>query len=171
MDHLSRWNTLAKKLIAEIKSARKKSKKVEERASVRLARQGRLTDEDVRYVLQHTFDAEEPLQGVRSLAPQLRVAHRRRTAKEGTGMRQRPPGILRTSCSTPSTLRSPSCISRSLEGRSFLDFFRADLIFESHIVAERRKKGPGCDKDLQVYYENLHECYAHLDDAGSSGFC
>ncbi|BGP12911.1 hypothetical protein JCM10213v2_000828 [Rhodosporidiobolus nylandii] len=43
-------------------------------------------------------------------------------------------------------------------------YARSLLNFESHIVDQRALKGTGTDKDLQVYYENLHECYAHLDE-------
>ncbi|BGO96796.1 Serine/threonine-protein kinase MEC1 [Rhodotorula toruloides] len=43
-------------------------------------------------------------------------------------------------------------------------YARSLLNFESHIVAQRAQKGLDVDKDLQVYYENLHECYAHLDE-------
>ncbi|GAA5842453.1 hypothetical protein JCM9279_005388 [Rhodotorula babjevae] len=43
-------------------------------------------------------------------------------------------------------------------------YARSLLNFESHIVAQRAQKGADTDKDLQVYYENLHECYAHLDE-------
>ncbi|GEM06491.1 phosphatidylinositol 3-/4-kinase [Rhodotorula toruloides] len=43
-------------------------------------------------------------------------------------------------------------------------YARSLLNFESHIVAQRAQKGSDVDKDLQVYYENLHECYAHLDE-------
>ncbi|BGP36884.1 hypothetical protein JCM10449v2_000786 [Rhodotorula kratochvilovae] len=43
-------------------------------------------------------------------------------------------------------------------------YARSLLNFESHIVAQHAQKGVDTDKDLQVYYENLHECYAHLDE-------
>ena len=40
-------------------------------------------------------------------------------------------------------------------------YARSLLNFESRIVAQRSHK---TDKDLQEYYENLHECYADLDE-------
>ncbi|GAA5921352.1 hypothetical protein JCM1841_002451 [Sporobolomyces salmonicolor] len=43
-------------------------------------------------------------------------------------------------------------------------YARSLLNFESHIVAQRAQKGNDKDKDLQAYYENLHECYADLDE-------
>lgn len=40
-------------------------------------------------------------------------------------------------------------------------YARSLLNFESHVTAERTRNS---DDNLQVYYENLHECYADLDE-------
>ncbi|ORY85369.1 hypothetical protein BCR35DRAFT_264576 [Leucosporidium creatinivorum] len=43
-------------------------------------------------------------------------------------------------------------------------YARSLLNFESHIVAQRAQKDNVGDEKLQEYYENLHECYADLDE-------
>ncbi|GAA5831812.1 hypothetical protein JCM11251_003895 [Rhodosporidiobolus azoricus] len=106
MDHLSRWITLARKRIADLKLARKKSK-------------GKVIID---------------------------------------------PGLTEGLLSVEGLLQD---IPHILVGQAALtckSYARSLLNFESHIVAQRAQKGDGKDKDLQVYYENLHECYAHLDE-------
>lgn len=43
-------------------------------------------------------------------------------------------------------------------------YARSLLNFESHIVAQRAQKDEANDQKLQEYYENLHECYANLEE-------
>ncbi|GAA5989436.1 hypothetical protein JCM11641_007903 [Rhodosporidiobolus odoratus] len=106
MDHLSRWITLARKRLGELKAQRKKGK------------------------------SKSPIEP--SLTEGLLAVE----------------GILQD-------------IPHILVGQAALtckSFARSLLNFESHIVAQHAQKGVGTDKELQVYYENLHECYAHLDE-------
>ncbi|GAA5902167.1 hypothetical protein JCM6882_006719 [Rhodosporidiobolus microsporus] len=106
MDHLSRWITLARKRIADLKAARKKMK------------------------------SKIPID----------------------------PGLTEGLLSVEGILQD---IPHILVGQAALtckSYARSLLNFESHIVAQRAQKGNDKDKDLQVYYENLHECYAHLDE-------
>lgn len=106
MDHLSRWITLARKRIGEIKALRKKTKN-------KLLTDGGLSE------------------GLLSVE-----------------------GILQD---IPHILVGQAALTCKAYARSLLNF-------ESHIVAQHAQKGLDTDKDLQVYYENLHECYAHLDE-------
>ncbi|GAA5943874.1 protein kinase MEC1 [Sporobolomyces koalae] len=106
MDHLSRWITLARKRIADLKAARKKGK--------------------TKTALDSTLsNALIVVEGVLQDIPHILVGQAALTCKS---------------------------------------YARSLLNFESHIVAQRAQKGNAMDKDLQAYYENLHECYADLDE-------
>jgi len=106
MDHLSRWITLARKRVADLKSARKKGK----------------TKTALDSSLSNALIAVE---GLLQDIPHILVGQAALTCKS---------------------------------------YARSLLNFESHIVAQRAQKGNAKDKDLQAYYENLHECYADLDE-------
>lgn len=43
-------------------------------------------------------------------------------------------------------------------------YARSLLNFESHIVAQRASRDGDNDQNLQAYYENLHECYAAIEE-------
>lgn len=43
-------------------------------------------------------------------------------------------------------------------------YARSLLNFESHIVAQRKNRDESEHGELQEYYENLHECYANLEE-------
>ncbi|GAA6005621.1 hypothetical protein JCM10207_005273 [Rhodosporidiobolus poonsookiae] len=106
MDHLSRWITLARKKMAELKALRKKTK-------------GKTTlDNDL-------TEGLVAVEGVLQDIPHILVGQAALTCKS---------------------------------------YARSLLNFESHIIAKRANRGDESDKDLQVYFENLHECYAHLDE-------
>ncbi|GAA5857265.1 hypothetical protein JCM8547_009406 [Rhodosporidiobolus lusitaniae] len=111
MDHLSRWITLARKRIAELKASRKKSK-------TRLPVEASLVEGLV------------IIEGILQDIPHILVGQAALTCKS---------------------------------------YARSLLNFESHIVAQQAQRGSTDnlnkkDRELQVYYENLHECYAHLDE-------
>ncbi|GAA6007639.1 hypothetical protein JCM11491_003906 [Sporobolomyces phaffii] len=106
MDHLSRWLTLARKRVADLKSARRKNK----------------TKTSLDTTLSNALIVVE---GVLQDIPHILVGQAALTCKS---------------------------------------YARSLLNFESHIVAQRAHGGNEVDKDLQAYYENLHECYADLDE-------
>lgn len=106
MDHLSRWITLARKRVADLKASRKKGK-------TKSALDSNLS--------QALISVEGILQDI----PHILVGKAALTCKS---------------------------------------YARSLLNFESHIVAQRAQGGSDVDKTLQDYYEDLHQCYADLDE-------
>ncbi|GAA6058573.1 hypothetical protein JCM10212_007012 [Sporobolomyces blumeae] len=106
MDHLSRWITLARKRLSDLKANRKKNK----------------TKSPLAEALSSALISVE---GILQDIPHILVGQAALTCKS---------------------------------------YARSLLNFESHIIAKRAQSGSAKDKDLQAYYENLHECYADLDE-------